>query len=209
MRPRPPQSKEALMPVSVRVLLALAVLAAGTTLVRCQNRPPESSYFPHQLGTRWTYQLDGKKVLVQVSHHSQAGAMPYVLLETFADGSVLSREQVAVTEDGFYRCTLGGEKYDPPVCILKRPPPTGARWKFESKFRGETQKGTAVQDEADVQVPAGKYHAVRVQSVYKMDEQEFVVTGWYAAGVGLVKQVVKAGAAEMTLELEKFEPAPH
>jgi hypothetical protein len=193
---------------SLRCLLALAVLAGLTALALCQGRQPETSYFPLQAGTKWTYRFDGMKVLVQVSHLAPAGAMAYALLETFADGTVLSREQVAVAEDGVYRCTLGGEKYDPPVCILKAPPQTAAKWTFESKFHGETQKGMATQDQAEVTVPAGKYKAVRVQSLYKSDEQDVAVTCWYAAGVGLVKQVLRTGAAELTLELEQFEPAP-
>jgi hypothetical protein len=196
------------MPYLLRPLLAVAVLVGVTALALCQGRPADSTYYPLPVGAKWTYQFEGKKLLVQVTRQEPTGSATAALLETFSDGQLLSREEVGVTADGVYRCSIGGERYDPPVCILKLPPQAAAKWTFESKFHGATETGSATQDTAEIAVPAGKYKAVRVHSVYKADGQDFAVTGWYAAGVGLVKQVIKTGAAELTLDLEKFEPAP-
>jgi hypothetical protein len=55
-----------------------------------------------------------------------------------------------------------------------------------------------------VEVPAGKFKALRVE--WKTDENVLALTAtrWYAPGVGLVKEVTSSGGAEQTQVLKSF-----
>jgi hypothetical protein len=55
-----------------------------------------------------------------------------------------------------------------------------------------------------VEVPAGKFTAVRVDSVYSADGEESTMSRWFAPNVGLVKMV--HGGGSRTTVLKSFTP---
>lgn len=82
--------------------------------------------------------------------------------------------------------------------ILKEPIKVGTEWQLKD---GEKRSITAL--EAEVQTPAGKYSAIEV----KTEGKDFVITDYYAKGIGLIKNVYKAKEGDFTVlsELEKIE----
>jgi hypothetical protein len=194
------------MPFLRRQLLALALLAGLTVLALGQDPTKDSPYFPLKVGSRWTYRSGDNQFVMQVTKQEPIGKTVCARLDVLVAGKYLTSEHDAVQDDGVYRYTIAGEKYDPPLCILKLPPKKGVKWTYEAKFKGETTTGSTMLDEVEVKVPAGKYKAFRAESDYKVGDQAVNLTCWYAENVGLVKQVLKAGSAEIILELEKYEP---
>jgi len=59
----------------------------------------------------------------------------------------------------------------------------------------------------DVEVPAGKFHAVRVESEEPVGKElTQKTTTWYAPGVGWVKMVLQFGDAKEVKVLKSFAP---
>jgi hypothetical protein len=106
---------------------------------------------------------------------------------------------------------MGPFKVDP-VCELRFPVKAGDSWVVdipsqEGGLQGSTGTAT-VGDVEEVQVPAGKFRAVRVDvTITAVDGKPLAkprrATRWYAPGVGLVK--VAAGTG-VTRALKAFTP---
>jgi hypothetical protein len=85
-------------------------------------------------------------------------------------------------------------------------------WKGEAKATENPPQYTIrIEEEVDVEVPAGKYKAWKVHlKVESGTRHSAEGTEWYAKNVGLVKSeiTIRAGGEDFTLvsELKKFEP---
>jgi hypothetical protein len=62
-----------------------------------------------------------------------------------------------------------------------------------------------IEKEAEVTVPAGKYKTTVVVNDVEVNGQKLSTTYYLAKDVGMVKQTLKLGELDVTLELEKFE----
>jgi hypothetical protein len=60
--------------------------------------------------------------------------------------------------------------------------------------------------EEEIELPAGKFTAIRVDVVITRGKDTNRVTQWYAAGVGLVKEAAQRGELTITRELKEFNP---
>lgn len=60
--------------------------------------------------------------------------------------------------------------------------------------------------EEEIEVPAGKFTAIRVDVVITRGKDTNRVTQWYAAGVGLVMESAQRGELTITRELKEFTP---
>lgn len=90
-----------------------------------------------------------------------------------------SRCRWQVSDNGVYLVTdADGKALDPPTCLLKLPAKPGDTW--TDKVVNYTVVG-----EEEVEVPAGKFKAIRLRGGY--DNSDAVLNKWYAQGVGLVK----------------------
>jgi hypothetical protein len=191
----------------------------------------EEPLYPLKEGQRWVYKVtdhkakEGKKnhqvtatVAQQDIHRIKApdpkagGAevqVPYVgFTLRIAGGGKTLDEEVFVKEDGVYRISAAGKQINPPLCILKRPVQKGTSWGVESQSENAVLQGTFKADEEDVQVPAGNYRALVVRSRdFQFGSQKMELDCWYAKGVGMVKQHLRVGNHDVTLELEKIEKA--
>jgi hypothetical protein len=64
-----------------------------------------------------------------------------------------------------------------------------------------------VVEEGEVEVPAGKFRAVRVEAVLTAGPLTHRTETWYAPRVGVVRRVVGVGKDEQVMELLSFSPA--
>jgi len=84
---------------------------------------------------------------------------------------------ISVTKEGLFRVSFNGESIEKPVPLLKMPAKVGTKWELAD---GATY---TVTKEEEVEVPAGKFPAIRVESV--SDSGKTLL--WFAPNVGLVK----------------------
>lgn len=205
--------------------LMFALLIAVPESV-AQDKLKETPYYPLQVGTTWHYRAGDSKFTIRVARHEKVGATLCALLETKRDGKVVGSEHLAVTTDGIYRNDLTSPQLQshandkaklakvlvsqtlkPPILVLKLPPKQGDSWKVDSKGDGTTFRGSFQVSELEIKVPAGTYKkAFRVVSQdLEVNSLKPTITTFFAAGIGMVKQVIEMGEAKIEIELEKFE----
>lgn len=196
----------------------------------------ETPYFPLNVGTKWLYKAGDQKVVIRVDDldfkerrvdGKKNGLDEKIVekvpcyrleviggttqdLETRRKDSAAIRaltEHVAVLEDGIYRFSGAGKDFNPPLRFFKLPLNDGESWTCDSTTDGTTLKGGFKAKRDRVSVPAGSYDTMAVTGAIQIGPKKMDVQYWFAPNVGIVKQYVKIGDYEVTLELEKFEPA--
>lgn len=180
------------------LLLAAAPAAADEALL------------PLAVGNAWTYRVSGQddRLVVRAVRQDMIGQQACFLLEASLKDKVVGSEHVAFTKEGLCRFRVEKEDVEPPLCVLKGAGGKATRWTRE--FYIGPRKGTAnfTVSESDVTVPAGKFKAVTVSAEINDGPSRSRTTVSYAAGVGIVKQVLEEGKRPpLVLDLEKFEKA--
>ena len=98
----------------------------------------------------------------------------------------------------------GGEM--PYKVVIKQGETVLGEWAVESQSENAVIKGRFEFSEEKVQVPAGSFDAIVVRCHdFQIGGQTLQIDAWYASKVGMVKQRVRIGQHDVTLELEKFE----
>ena len=94
-------------------------------------------------------------------------------------------------------------KYDPPRQYLKNPLVAGATWNWSGKSTtlNEVQESNQVIGLEMVEVPAGKFRAMKIVSKVSEGAAAMTKTYWYADGVGLVKYTTEAGSVNYGFQL--------
>jgi hypothetical protein len=141
-------------------------------------------------------------------------ALGYTL--KIASGERVATEQVAVLKGGIYRFSAAGKGLKPPLRFFKFPlnPQKGESWQVTCKTEdGKTIQGTFVSGtemlRLTVDGKADKIAAVTITSKdFRVDDRDVSITYWFAKGFGLVKQRVRTGANEVTMELASFKKGP-
>jgi hypothetical protein len=190
-------------------LLAFLGLATVSGLRAQDAKMLESSWYPLEVGTTWTYDTSDKtSFTIKVAKHEKVGNVLCARLEMSGEGRLAAFEHIAVEKDGIYRYGINGKTPDKPVLILKLPPKKGDTWTVDCKVDSDPLKGTFKVDEADVTVPAGTFKAALAVSSDDLDANGLKVncTFYYGEGKGIVKQVIEIGGKKTTIELKKFEP---
>jgi hypothetical protein len=200
--------------------LAAAVLVSVPTSLLAQTPPPaaadapvvvgKSDFYPLDLGSEWTYDINGQTVVARVTKHEKIGEHAAGKVDSFLGKQKLSSEHIAVLADGVYRVAFDGAVADKPVMILKLPPKDGESWTVDTSISGNTIKGTARCDKEAIEVPAGKFDAFRVTGSYTVtaadgSTQTPSFTFWFAEKTGVAKLGTGAAGSEVMLNLKSFE----
>jgi hypothetical protein len=116
-----------------------------------------------------------------------------------------------VSAEGVFIVSAGDVVFDPPRRVLKLPAKEGDTWdvveptkpgEFPRKVKYTTGK------EEEVETPAGKFKAVRVEQEDIQGGVVFRTSIWYGRGVGVVKVVTHLEEGDRTrLELRSITPA--
>ena len=115
--------------------------------------------------------------------------------------------KVMVSDKGLMVVSDAFRDYDPPAAQLKLPAKPGDEWDStppNAKLGDVTGRTNKVIGEEEIEVPAGKFKAIRVDTVISLSGERFTVSQWYAPGVGVVKMVK---GSHYTKVLKKFTPA--
>jgi hypothetical protein len=137
--------------------------------------------------------------------------IPAFILKS-SSGDKVTRDLVAVREDGVHRILLNSAPIEPPLLFFKFGlKKIGETWEVDSKSRTTTLRGTYTITTGTVQVPyknrATLDALIVAFSNNKSGTERHEMTWWYVREVGMVKHHLKVNNHESVLELEEFAAA--
>jgi hypothetical protein len=171
--------------------LTLAAAWAAPTL---KNPSKPKPYYASGLGTTLVYDTGGREETWEVTAVEEKGEETIVTTSVVSADGKFPLQKVAVSATGVFLLEVTQFKVEP-VCHLKFPVKEGDTWEYNVA----AQKGLVGQSATltvgaveDVEVPAGKFHAVRVEMVVtaqngKRLDPPLKYTQWYDADLGAVK----------------------
>src|SRR5262245_59338414 len=183
---------------TVSRLFPFAVLAAAAAQAAPAPKAKEWVYFPTREGDTRVYESrSGEKVeggytdvVTKVEKKDEA---VHVTITRERPGAAAFITTIAVTSEGVFRVAIDGEKLEKPIPLLRMPAKVGTKWELDGGAK------YAVTKEEEVEVPAGKYQAIRVE----LASGESKTTLWFAPGVGLIK-MASAGSDRVQV-LKEFK----
>ena len=196
-----------------------------TLLVLALTLCADDTYFPIGKGHKWVYKTDYDEdtlIIHEVTASEKVGEAECFVMETRAVNEkeernrVLRKEWLAASDAGvrIHRILRGRTEMEveSPFFKLKRDLKKDDEWEGEAKASENPAKHHyLVGPEEDIEVPAGKFKAVKV-SVKIESGTRHVAEGceWYAKNVGLVKSemTIRFGGEGTTIvsELKEFKP---
>jgi hypothetical protein len=200
-------------------MMSLAILAL------LQSAPAAESWLPLAPGARWTYRTDvdeSTEFIHEVTGVEKVGGVDCFTVEhrsahpAFDAPRVLRKEWLASGEDGvrIHRLQRGRSlmEVEKPFFKIKRDLRKDDDWEGEARISENPPKfRTWVEDEAEVEVPAGRYKTRRLRFQVQAGERH-TAEGfeWYARGVGLVKAEMTIRSSgegtSFTSELKAYRP---
>jgi hypothetical protein len=177
---------------------SLAALCTLNVLLSADARPP--LYYPTTVGAKRVYALaDGTECeTVVVTDVRVEGDMTVVTEVSQMENREVTLKK-RVSEKGLFQSELGMLKEDPPLCLLKLPHKSGQAWELVSRNPGVLKRVRTAYGPESVEVPAGKFNAIRVVEEYP-GNPKLQYTHWCALGVG----VVKVESSERTVVLKSY-----
>ena len=186
-----------------RTLAALLLLPVAAVAAPRPKEKDLGCYFPTREGDKREYEVragdkvEGGYTDVVTKVERRDGAL-HVTVTRDRPGSAPYVTTIAVAPDGLTRVAADGKPLDKPATLLKLPAKAGTKWEYE----GGQATYTVTKEDEDVEVPAGKYKAVRVELAADGAEARTIL--WFARSVGLVKMAT-AGTDRVTV-LKAFTP---
>ena len=175
----------------------LDLLLATLVLLAPVPKDKGGFYFPTKVGAICEYDCGEEKPHTRTVKRVEPADHGGFVITFKVDGHE-DPQRVQVTDKGLVMLAMSGKQLEPPPCILKLPAVPGEKW--EAQMQGMTFKHTTVGPE-QVEVPAGKLDAIRVDMTHEVAGRQVKVSVWYALGIGPVKVAVDGRTA---LSLKKF-----
>jgi hypothetical protein len=210
----------------MRTLLAFALVSVVALAPTSGAAVPvaDDTYYPLAKGSKWTYTTDyaDDTILVhEVTGTEKVGDVECFIVDHKTVGPTLGtrlmrKEWLAADADGvlIHKVARGKSELDvvKPFFKIKHILRKDDEWKGEAKAEENAPRYEyRVEGEEDVEVPAGKYKAVKVHVKIESGTRHSAEgSEWYAKNVGIVKSeiTIRAAGDEFTMvaELKKFEP---
>ncbi len=174
----------------------------------------EKDHFPSKKGIEWTYQFEDDKTeqLYTCEGTKTIDDVECIVIKRADKEECLGREYFGLTEEGIVMYGSGFKDEDPeldfenPRLVLKFGAKKGATWEAKD---GDIALAFEHGGEEEVEVPAGKYKAVKIICRYKSSLGDSTLTEWYAKGVGLVKSLsvtkMEKEESKVSRVLKKFK----
>ncbi|HEY4310647.1 MAG TPA: hypothetical protein VGN12_14450 [Pirellulales bacterium] len=190
--------------LAVKAMLVATFLVTGATAAE----PAGAEYYPLKAGSEWRYHLvaDGvtKTFESRITKIEEIDGLPLARFDAEINGEVVATEHLRITDEGVLRYRYNGSEVTPPVCILKFPIKDGETWQSENRVGNQDFVVRSTVSREEVDVPYGKYEAVKVTATTEQGGQLFSTTYWFAPGIGNVKQVLDLGGKKFELDLFEF-----
>jgi hypothetical protein len=167
------------------------------------------NFYPLQVGNTWHFRAEvgGKTAssVYKVARLEKDGDKEFAILEVSSGGRVVATEHLQQTDKGVFRHKFNGAAIEPPFRLL--PFPILEKWDGDVSSGGTKGNFTARSKQEEVEVPAGKFKATRVDFDLVEKGNKVSTSYWFVENMGFVKQTVEAGPVNVVLVLEKFEKA--
>jgi hypothetical protein len=172
----------------------LALLAALAPAAPVPTGADKVLYFPTKVGAKWVQQSDkGFERTEVITSVEEKDGSKLVTISREQDGKQVPHLKLSVSPKGVF--LVGGVRdgdaeFSPPMCLLKLPLKAGEPWDFDCARGLGRLTGTATAHAPeDVEVPAGKYRAVRVEMEHQTKGgNRHRSAYWFAPNVGWVKR---------------------
>lgn len=193
------------------LLIALALL----TVMGQKSQEPPPDYFPLRVGDWWKYRsttADGKQsefTIKVLSADKQGDGTNLYLVETLStfqpihDWYSKPPGQVLMHRIAYPKNEALKADYQPVKFYLKNPLSVGSSWEWKGKgmMGVEIEESSRVMGSEAVEVPAGKFQAMKVETKVIQGGTPVTKTYWFANWVGLVKSMTDTGSVKSTTEL--------
>jgi hypothetical protein len=202
--------------VSLAAILLLTIGGvAGPPASRVSDADKDATFIPAVVGDKLIYERtiqgkagESKETVTELvtAVERKDGLMVAVEYRYGAETKPRRTMRFRATDAGVYLVEYNGRTFAPER-LVKLPVRAGDAW--ESSFAGRTDASfsSTTAKEEEVEVPAGKFRAVRIESVFKGKGFTLKTTDWYARGVGLVKSTSIADYGENEVKvLKSFTP---
>lgn len=194
--------------------LLLMSLALLTALGQKPQEPPPD-YFPLRVADWWKYRsttADGKQsefTIKVLSAEKQGDGTNLYLVETLStfqpihDWYSKPGGQVLVHRTAYPKNEALKADYQPVKMYLKNPLSVGSSWEWKGKgmMGVDIEESSRVTGTEMVDVPAGKFQAMKVETKVTQGGTAVTKTYWFANWVGLVKSMTDTGSVKSTTEL--------
>src|SRR5688572_4730755 len=166
---------------SILPQLVLAALLAPAAAAPVPKDKKDVLYFPTAVGASWTYSA-GKSEFTEVvtSVERKDGGAVVVAISRDTKGRITPLYTYEVSAKGLFRVATGKTPLDPPRCLLKLPAKDGDTWDHEPKPKMGWKGKYVFKGEEEVEVPAGKYKALKVEAELQATTGPNRTTYWYA-----------------------------
>lgn len=182
----------------------LSAAAAGDPKDTPKEKEPR--YFPTAIGAKWVYSAGTASEYTEVvTAVEQKDGVAVVSVGREAGGRVTPTAKYSVSPKGVFVESAGLEQAAAPRCVFKLPHHPGDTW--SGSPTGGTSAVYTAGEKVEVEVPAGKFQAIRVDVDYSRGGRVTArAAAWYAPGIGPVKTVSRADGGETTWVLKSFTP---
>lgn len=194
-------------------MLFVALMMLTISVGAQRSSAPPRDYFPLRVGNTWKYRHnEGLEFSFKVvSAEKEADGNTVFLIEKSTSVKVLSWYTnsggwIVLRKDAYPEHEGLQVTFKPPKQVLKNPLNPGASWSWKGKSVTQTDasESNKVVGSEIVQVPAGKFRAMKVLSTITDAGAAKTVTTWWVSGVGLVKSWTEAGAIKYGFELVEY-----
>src|SRR5688572_21641812 len=120
------------------LLLGLLILAAPPSSAeepKNKNDPKPAkagNYYPLQAGNEWHFKVTvGDKTstaFTRITKIEKFDDVPLARLEAMVNDKVVGVEHLRQTDEGIFRYRNNDQEITPPICLLKYPTKSGAKW---------------------------------------------------------------------------------
>jgi DUF3108-like len=171
--------------------LFLIIALASSSAAAPPLKPAPRYYYPTTLGDKLVYALrddDKNTEVTEIVERVEAKDAGIIVTMRRTPGDLTRK--VWVTETAVLAVSEQGIDHDPPITLVKLPAKAGAEWDSTPKaarLGAVSGHKSKVVGEEEVEVPAGKFKAIRVDSIISLSGERYTVSQWYVPGVGLVK----------------------
>jgi hypothetical protein len=167
----------------------------------------------------------GDKLVIEETRPTKEGSTSRLITRTVVsaehkvDGLLVAlREEIEGSpfQVNLYQQTVAGvfwwlqdfHAFKPPCCILRLPSKAGDTWELNDPTVFPRAIKFTTRDEEEVEVPAGKFKAIRIEKKSVLSDGKTIrVTEWAAAGIGTVKTRARlADGTEIIQVLKSFTP---
>lgn len=215
---------------SFKVIACAWLFAVGTAAVISYAQTARGDDFGAKVGAEWAYAItysNGQthNITKRSQKAIQVRNKPVLEMATKL-GRYDGFEYIACDAEGVHRY-FNSQMDGPgiaqdaaPIPVLKLPATPGKKWEYEIPFRGQISSAADVDPSSlktfavarivnaaeEVQVPAGKFVAIHVQTDHKSGMGNYRTDSWYSLKVGLVKEVTTGREGKTQMVLTSYKP---